>query len=142
VIADYACPECRRTLVNPESKCEACGSPTFSVLAGPDDPFLWCTRKGCHASIWPSQEKAGERCMIELRVEDNGRGIQPEDLPRLFEPFFTTKGTRGTGLGLAVTWSIIEGHSGTIDVQSELGRGTSFTIRLPLASGTGSPTLS
>lgn len=142
VIADYVCPECRQSLENPGSKCETCGSPTFSVLAGPEDPFLWCTRKGCHVSSWPTQEKAGERCMIELRVEDNGRGIHPEDLPRLFEPFFTTKGTRGTGLGLAVTWSIIEGHSGTIDVQSELGRGTTFIIRLPLASGTGSPTLS
>jgi len=134
VVATYACPECRRSLEILDTKCETCGSPTFSALAGPDDPFIWCARKGCHTSRWPSQEKAGERCMIELRVEDNGRGIKPEDLPRLFEPFFTTKGSRGTGLGLAVTWSIIEAHNGTIDVQSEPGRGTSFIVRLPLAS--------
>ena len=142
VIAVYACPECRRTLENAGEACGVCGSPTFSVLAGSDDPFIWCTRKGCHASRWPSQEKAGERCLLELRVEDNGRGIPSEDLPRLFEPFFTTKGTRGTGLGLAVTWGIIEGHSGTIEVQSEPGRGTTFIVRLPLAHGTGGAILS
>ncbi len=142
VISTYACPECHRSLEVPDAKCEACGAPTFSALAGPEDPFLWCGRKGCHASHWPSQEKAGEISLIELRVEDNGRGIKPEDLPHLFEPFFTTKGSRGTGLGLAVTWSIIEGHNGTIDVQSEPGRGTAFIVRLPLASATLSAPLS
>ena len=141
-IATYACPECRRSLERVDAKCEVCGSPTFSALAGPDDPFTWCGRMGCHASHWASQEKAGERCLIELRVEDSGRGIQPEDLPHLFEPFFTTKGSRGTGLGLAVTWSIIEGHNGTIDVQSEPGRGTKFIVRLPLANTNGSAIIS
>jgi two-component system NtrC family sensor kinase len=137
VIAAYACPECRRSLENLDAKCEVCGSPTFSALAGPDDPFIWCARKGCSASHWPSQEKAGEHCLVELRVEDNGRGIKAEDLPHLFEPFFTTKGSKGTGLGLAVTWSIIEGHNGTINVQSEPGHGTSFIVRLPLANASG-----
>jgi two-component system NtrC family sensor kinase len=70
---------------------------------------------------------------IELWVEDSGTGISPEDLPRLFEPFFSTKGNRGTGLGLAVTWGIVEAHGGIIDVQSELGHWTRFTLRLPLA---------
>lgn len=134
VIATYACPECRHSLEKPEARCEACGAPTFSALAGPGDPFSWCGRKGCHASHWPSQERAGERRLIELRVEDDGRGIAPEDLSRLFEPFFTTKGSKGTGLGLAVTWGIIEGHNGTIDVLSKPGRGTAFIIHLPLAT--------
>ena len=78
---------------------------------------------------------AGEgetRPCIELRVEDNGTGISPEDLPRLFEPFFSTKGNHGTGLGLAVTWGIVDAHGGTIEVLSELGQGTSFILRLPL----------
>jgi len=75
----------------------------------------------------------GEQPIAELAVEDSGRGISPEDLTHLFEPFFSTKGSRGTGLGLAVTWGIIEGHGGTIDVQSEPGKGSRFTIRLPLA---------
>ncbi len=69
---------------------------------------------------------------IELSIEDNGRGIPADNLPQLFEPFFSTKGTRGTGLGLAVTWGIIESHAGSIDVQSEPEHGARFTISLPL----------
>jgi two-component system NtrC family sensor kinase len=60
-------------------------------------------------------------------------------MDRLFEPFFTTKGTRGTGLGLAVTWGIVEGHGGSIEVRSEVSRGTCFTVRLPQAIDEGVP---
>jgi len=70
--------------------------------------------------------------VVEVAIEDDGRGIRPEDLAHLFEPFFTTKGTRGTGLGLAVTWGIVEGHGGSIDVRSAPGEGACFTVRLPL----------
>lgn len=63
-------------------------------------------------------------------VIDTGCGIPPEQLPRLFRPFHTTK-TNGNGLGLATTRKIIIAHGGSIDVQSEPGRGTKFTIRLP-----------
>ena len=69
---------------------------------------------------------------LELAIEDSGRGIAAEDLPRIFEPFFTTKGNHGTGLGLAVSWGIVEAHGGSLEVQSEPGRGTCFTLRLPL----------
>jgi two-component system NtrC family sensor kinase len=131
--ADYACPVCRRSLQEPERLCEVCGAPTLTILAGADDPVYRCTRKGCHTAHWPSRDQAGARDMVELRVEDSGSGITPEDLPHIFEPFFSNKGNRGTGLGLAVSWGIIEGHSGTIEVQSEPGRGTQFTVRLPLA---------
>jgi len=72
------------------------------------------------------------RPCLELWIEDSGSGISPEDLPRLFEPFFSTKGNHGTGLGLAVTWGIVDAHGGTIEVQSEPGQGTRFTLRLPL----------
>jgi two-component system NtrC family sensor kinase len=74
----------------------------------------------------------------EIFVADNGRGIPAEHLDRLFEPFFTTKGPRGTGLGLAVTWGIVEAHGGTIEVESEPGRGTGFTVRLPYAADSSS----
>jgi two-component system NtrC family sensor kinase len=79
-------------------------------------------------------QAAGGGAMVEIRVEDSGHGIAAEDLPRIFEPFFSRKGSRGTGLGLAVSWSIIQGHGGSIDVQSQVGQGTQFTVRLPLQS--------
>jgi two-component system, NtrC family, sensor kinase len=69
----------------------------------------------------------------EIQVRDDGAGIPPETLPRIFEPFLTTKETgQGVGLGLAVSHSIVEAHRGEISVQSEVGRGTTFTVRLPL----------
>ncbi len=71
---------------------------------------------------------------IEFLLDDNGRGIPPEDLPRIFEPFFTTKGNHGTGLGLAVSWGIVEAHGGSLEVQSEPGHGTRFTLRLLTAA--------
>jgi two-component system, NtrC family, sensor histidine kinase HydH len=65
-----------------------------------------------------------------LDVIDTGHGIAPELLPKLFRPFYTTK-ANGHGLGLATTQKIVVAHRGTIEVQSEPGRGTKFTIRLP-----------
>ena len=95
------------------------------------------------AEVMPVGEDAidwasGAIPMAELRVEDTGSGIPAESLPHIFEPFFTSKGNRGTGLGLAVTWGIIEGHGGRIEVESEPGKGTRFTVRLPLAPPDGS----
>jgi len=70
-----------------------------------------------------------------VRVRDNGAGIAPEKLERIFNPFFTTKND-GTGLGMAISKKIVEAHQGTIDAVSTQGRGSEFTIRLPLpASG-------
>lgn len=70
---------------------------------------------------------------IQIEVRDDGTGISPEFLPNIFEPFQTTKERgHGVGLGLAVSRSIMDRHHGHIDVQSELGKGTTFTIGLPL----------
>ena len=74
---------------------------------------------------------------IRLQVIDTGPGIPEKLLPKIFQPFFTTKGTarkgetKGTGLGLAICKEIIEHHGGRIEVQSEVGKGTTFTIYLP-----------
>jgi two-component system NtrC family sensor kinase len=70
---------------------------------------------------------------VMVRVEDNGVGIDPGDLKRIFEPFFTTKAPgKGTGLGLATSFRIIEQHQGKIEVDSSPGSGTLFTVRLPI----------
>ena len=77
---------------------------------------------------------------VRIQVIDTGPGILPSLMPRIFEPFFTTKDTtrrgesKGTGLGLAICREIIEHHGGRIEVASEVGKGTTFTIYLPVAS--------
>jgi signal transduction histidine kinase len=70
---------------------------------------------------------------IAIRIKDTGKGIKPEHKDYIFDPFFTTKPeVKGTGLGLSVSYGIIKKHGGTIDVESELGKGTIFTITLPI----------
>lgn len=70
---------------------------------------------------------------IIVRVSDTGKGIAPENLTRIFEPFFTTKEVgKGTGLGLSISYDIVKKHGGTMTVESTVGAGTTFTIRLPI----------
>lgn len=70
---------------------------------------------------------------ILVSISDTGSGIPPENLEKLFEPFFTTKPVgQGTGLGLSVSYGIVEKHDGTIEVESTVGKGTTFTVRLPI----------
>ncbi len=130
-LASYACPRCRAKLDAP-SKCATCGAPTFAVHSPEHGRIEWCTRKGCHWTHCESLDRLGPLRMVELEVRDSGKGIAREDLEHLFEPFFTTKGNRGLGLGLAVTYGIVERHGGTIEVASELGQGATFLVRLPL----------
>jgi len=85
------------------------------------------TAQDCEAT---SGAKPGS--FVVLRVTDNGAGMSPEVLERVYDPFFTTKGIhRGTGLGLATVYGIIQQHGGFIQAASELGRGTTFTVYLP-----------
>jgi PAS domain S-box-containing protein len=68
-----------------------------------------------------------------VKISDTGKGIPPENLPRIFDPGFTTKGVGvGTGLGLSISYNIIQKHKGEIKVDSEVGKGTEFTIKLPI----------
>ena len=68
---------------------------------------------------------------VRIEFADDGEGISEENLEKIFEPFFTTK-TRGTGLGLAITKQIIDMHQGKIFIDSEIGKGTTVVICLPL----------
>jgi len=70
--------------------------------------------------------------VLKVHIQDTGAGIAPENLARLFEPFFTTK-PNGTGLGLAISRRIALEHQGTIEVRSEIARGSTFTLTLPAA---------
>jgi len=76
---------------------------------------------------------------VVIQVQDTGVGMSEEVKQRLFEPFFTTKGEQGTGLGLAMCYGIVQRHEGKIEVESEPGRGTTFTIRLPLGEAEPQP---
>ena len=130
-MATYACSRCRTRLEAPEHRCGECGAPVFAIMAGERGRVEWCTRTGCHWTRCEVLDARGPQGFAELEVRDCGKGMSPEDLDHLFEPFFTTKGNRGLGLGLAVSWGIVEGHGGTIDVSSEPGKGATFVIRLP-----------
>ena len=68
-----------------------------------------------------------------LKITDTGAGISEENLEKVFDPFFTTKSDKGMGLGLSVSYGIIERHGGKIEVQSKVNEGTTFTIKLPLS---------
>ena len=82
-------------------------------------------------SITLRTKTVNDRC--EIDVADTGSGIPPEVRPHIFDPFFTTKGTgEGTGLGLSVSLGIVERHGGKLTVESEVGKGTVFTVSLPL----------
>ncbi len=81
--------------------------------------------------LWIEVRRTGR--YVRVRIRDNGVGIPEDHLYRIFEPFFTTKGeAHGTGLGLSITHNIIQEHGGTIEVRSELGKGTEFTVSLPV----------
>jgi two-component system, NtrC family, sensor kinase len=77
--------------------------------------------------------RATGRDGVVIEVEDNGRGIPPESLPRVFDPFFTTKEPgKGTGLGLAIAYKIVNEHGGRIELRSTVGEGTVATVTLPV----------
>ena len=68
---------------------------------------------------------------IEIIIKDTGKGIPPEDLEKIFDPFYTTK-PKGSGLGLGISKEIIENHGGSLKLESELGKGTTCIIDLPI----------
>jgi two-component system NtrC family sensor kinase len=120
---------------------------TLETRAAPDLPRVVCDAAQVEQMILalamnaleatPAQgrvsiEAAADGDGVKLVIADTGGGIPKEHLDRIFEPFFTTKEAgKGVGLGLAVVYGIVNAHRGRIDVRSEPGRGTAFTVRLP-----------
>ncbi len=84
------------------------------------------------ASVTVTVDHQVEQHKVMIQVIDTGAGIDPKVLGDIFKVFFSTKGSKGTGLGLAVTQAIVREHGGMISVQSDLGKGTSFQIELPV----------
>lgn len=91
--------------------------------------------EGGGISLFTSAVHLNGKKYVQIEVSDSGCGIPKENLSKIFEPFFSTKDQTGTGLGLSVVWSIIDKHQGTITVDSEIGKGTTFTIQLPVSQG-------
>jgi signal transduction histidine kinase/pSer/pThr/pTyr-binding forkhead associated (FHA) protein len=95
---------------NAMDACQKCNSPKIFVSIG----------------LVPGQQD------VVIVVQDNGKGIEPDELEKVFELFHSTKGNRGTGLGLAVARKIIQEHNGTVTVESRLGTGSKFVLRMPM----------
>ena len=94
--------------------------------------FINATDAMCGKGILTIASRLSSTGALKIQISDTGKGIDKAYLPHIFEPFFTTKDPgQGTGLGLSITYGIIQKHGGFIDVVSEPGRGTTFTITLP-----------
>ena len=87
------------------------------------------SQPGAHVTL---RAKAADAARVAIEVEDHGRGIGADDLPRIFDPFFTTR-PDGTGLGLAICHKVVRAHGGDIQVRSTPGEGSTFTVLLPAA---------
>jgi two-component system NtrC family sensor kinase len=129
---ELMCPDCSASLIADGELCPNCGAPIYAFEVPLKGLVNGCLRDGCGWHRWEQVDAAWNDEYVEVRVTDDGCGIPEEQLPKLFEPFATTKGQKGTGLGLAVTWGIVDNHNGTISVESEVGVGTTFIIRIPV----------
>jgi two-component system NtrC family sensor kinase len=134
-LVKLSCIECDASLIDEEKKCPTCGSPLYQLII-PNEGFLeGCSKMGCYWQKWDAMDQSGMRDYLEFTINDTGSGIPAEALDKIFEPFYTTKGQKGTGLGLAVIWGIIDSHNGTIRVESKVNAGSTFIIHLPVNAG-------
>jgi two-component system NtrC family sensor kinase len=131
---ELLCPECAISLIAEDEPCPKCGSAVYAFEVPLKGIVQGCLQAGCGWHRWEQVDSTWNDEFVEVRVTDDGCGIPKTQIPKLFEPFATTKGQKGTGLGLAVTWGIVDNHNGTISVDSEAGVGTTFTIRIPVGS--------
>jgi len=128
----FVCPKCEISLMVENKKCPECNAPIYSLEIPSQGNLEGCITNDCSWQKWEAVDLEGHKEYIEIKISDTGCGIAKENLSKIFEPFYSTKGQKGTGLGLAVIWGIVDNHNGTINVESELNKGTTFIIRLPL----------
>jgi signal transduction histidine kinase len=77
-----------------------------------------------------------DKSWVIIKIRDDGKGIEEKELNKIFDPFYSTKPVgEGTGLGLSISYGIVEKHNGLILVESEAGKGTTFTIKIPAEKG-------
>jgi PAS domain S-box-containing protein len=90
--------------------------------------------RGKESGVWSKKEKDSEPSeeFVEITFEDTGKGMSEEVKNKVFDPFYTTRSPGGTGLGMSISYGIITRHGGKIDIESEVGKGSTFTIRLPM----------
>lgn len=131
---ELLCPDCSTSLIAEGELCPKCSSVIYAFEVPLKGLVQGCLREGCGWHRWELVDSAWNDEYVEVRVSDDGCGIPKSKISKLFEPFTTTKGQKGTGLGLAVTWGIVDNHNGTITVESEVGAGTTFIIRIPVGS--------
>jgi two-component system NtrC family sensor kinase len=128
----FVCPDCNNSVVKQDKVCPICGAPVLAFEVEGQGIYEVCSSENSNWEKWDFVDSSGIREYVEINVSDTGCGINREDLTKIFEPFYSTKGQKGTGLGLAVIWGIIDNHNGTINVESEVGKGTTFIIKLPI----------
>ncbi len=110
-------------------KIEAYGGQLNQVFMNILDNAQYAIKK--EGTVTISVKREGENVVIKF--SDTGEGIKKEDIKKVFEPFFTTKPVgQGTGLGMSITYRVIKNHNGDISIDSEIGKGTTFTIKLPI----------
>jgi signal transduction histidine kinase len=131
---ELQCPDCSASLIADGELCPQCGSPIYAFEVPLKGLVQGCLQDGCGWHRWEQADSAWNDEYVEVRVTDDGCGIPKSQLPKLFEPFTSTKGQKGTGLGLAVTWGIVDNHNGTISVESEVDVGTTFIIQIPVGA--------
>ena len=129
---DINCSECGISMVDKENRCPVCGSTIYIIDTPGQGHLKGCLNNECFWQEWREVEASGKKEFMEIKVTDTGCGISEDSLSKIFDPFYSTKGQKGTGLGLAVIWGIIDNHDGTIKVESQEGKGTTFIIRLPV----------
>lgn len=132
---EASCPKCKNSVIDEKKVCPRCSSKIYSLDIPSKGMLEGCLNKDCYWQRWESEDAEGQKEYLEIKLSDTGCGISKENLSKIFDPFYSTKGQKGTGLGLAVIWGIIDNHNGTISVESQLTKGTTFIIRLPISDG-------